>query len=347
MAANSKSRWKSLLINLLILGLGVVLFYFAFRKVALGEVKEALRTADYSILPLIFFVALASHVIRVWRWKLLLKPLSPTFSFWSVYHSLMIGYMTSYAIPRVGEITRCGVLAQKTNQDFRQILGTVITERAIDVISLGISVLLSLALEYQEIKPTLETYIMQPLLDQWKQKQASILLLIAAGIFMAAIGFLIWYKFHKNFLMWKPYEKIWNFALSVGTGVQTILKMKRSYLFLLWTMLIWVCYFLMTYLWFWCFPSSAHLDWTAGMAVNSVSSIGRSIPIQGMGMGAYHFLVSTALVAYGVNRTVAGSLALLIHTFNSIYQIGMGAISYLTLTGKMGKIALFKATKSP
>ena len=46
----------------------------------------------------------------------------------------MVGYFANYAVPRLGEVTRCGILARYDKVPFAESLGTVIVERIIDVI---------------------------------------------------------------------------------------------------------------------------------------------------------------------------------------------------------------------
>jgi uncharacterized membrane protein YbhN (UPF0104 family) len=111
--------------------------------------------------------------------------------------------------------------------------------------------------------------------------------------------------------------------------MKQILKMEHRMQFWGYTFLIWLCYFLMTYIWLYLFEESAKLTWANAFFVMAVGSIGRSIPIQGGGMGAYHFLVSHAFALFGLSLVTGNALAIVIHGAQMIFTLITGAACYI------------------
>ncbi|MEZ5069428.1 MAG: lysylphosphatidylglycerol synthase transmembrane domain-containing protein [Bacteroidales bacterium] len=131
------------------LALGVLLLYLAFRGVALDELGQTLRQARYGWIALSCFFAFISFFSRARRWMLLVEALGYKPSFWNTYHSLMVGYLSNFALPRLGEITRCVTLNKKEQIPTDALIGTVIVERVIDVVML-LLILLVLLLSWME-----------------------------------------------------------------------------------------------------------------------------------------------------------------------------------------------------
>lgn len=82
------------------------------------------------------------NFIRTQRWRLLLRPLGYNPNYWNTFHSVMVMYFFNLFVPRLGEVTRCSFLAQYENVPVEKSLGTMVTERLIDVLCLGVVFLL-------------------------------------------------------------------------------------------------------------------------------------------------------------------------------------------------------------
>jgi len=67
---------------------------------------------------------------------LLVEPLGFKPTFWHTYHALMIGYLSNFALPRLGEVTRCVTLGRREKIPVDSLFGTVIIERVIDLLML-------------------------------------------------------------------------------------------------------------------------------------------------------------------------------------------------------------------
>src|SRR5690606_31666464 len=77
-----------------------------------------------------------SHVSRAWRWRYILEPLGHRPGFWNCYHAVMAGYFMNLFLPRAGEASRALSLYRTEKVPFEQGFGTILAERAVDMIML-------------------------------------------------------------------------------------------------------------------------------------------------------------------------------------------------------------------
>ena len=136
---------KKILLNtlkiVLPIGVGLYLTWFFISNMSAEELhslKEAFLKAEYIYLFFGFVIMLLSHMSRAYRWKYMLEPLGHKPRFWKMYHSIMIGYVINLTIPRSGEVARAGYYARhQKGAAFEKVFGTIIVERIIDVVMLG------------------------------------------------------------------------------------------------------------------------------------------------------------------------------------------------------------------
>ncbi len=287
-------------------------------------------------------VALSSFVCqsaRSLRWQLLLKACGEQISFRRLFLSLMAGYFVHQALPRVGEIVRCWLVKKSDNVGYGVSIGTVVAERTIDTLCLAILVagtILSVnAISYSFFN----AHINLPLRDM----AASLpLYTISVGfLLLAALLSVCYYYLNRRGYFTATRQNFAGKALGFGsnllTGITAVLKLRQKWAFLLYTLIIWAMYFLMTYLWFFALPETSHLGVKEAFFIWAIGSIGRLVPVQGGGAGAYHYLVIQAFLLFGVSAGVAGAMALVIHGLQTAIYVIAGSISlvwYLLLLKK-------------
>ena len=113
-------------------------------------------------------------------------------------------------------------------------------------------------------------------------------------------------------------------------GVRTVFKMKRKKEFFIHTVLIWVLYWLMTYIIVYALPSTSQLGPMDGLFILVIGGLGMSAPVQG-GIGAFHLIVAAGLTIYGIKYDDAMSYAFLLHESESFLAIFLGGLSLLLL----------------
>ena len=151
MAAVQKRKIFTILKYLFFLGLGIVLLWLSFRKLDMTEVWTDIKGANYYWLIVALVLAIASHIFRALRWNLLINSLNYKTKLSTTFYAVMIGYMANTAVPRMGELARCGVLSKKEKIPFNALFGTVISERLFDLITLGAIIVLVIFFQFKSL----------------------------------------------------------------------------------------------------------------------------------------------------------------------------------------------------
>jgi len=313
------------------LALGIVLLYFAFRGIAIDELTKTLREANFWWIGLSLFFAFLSFLSRARRWVLLIEPLGFKPTFLNTYHSLMVGYLSNFALPRLGEVTRCVMLGQREKIPVDSLFGTVIIERVIDLFMLFLIMLILLFSWMDKFGDFFSQQIFDPLMQKVTGVFGGTLmfwLMIAGSLLL--IVFLL-YLFRKQLSRLFLIRKMWEILTGIVKGLKTIYKMERKWEFLLHSVLIWICYILMTWVVVFSLEETSGLTLIDGVFLLVIGGLGMSAPVTA-GFGAFHWIISRGLVyVYGLTLAQGGAYAILAHESNSIFTVLLGALSYLLL----------------
>ncbi len=144
---------RKTMINVAIgLVLAILCSYFVFSKVNFNDIVKAIEKANVFYLCIAFLVSVFSHWLRALRFNLLLKPLTDQkISLFNTFSTIMFGYSINIAIPRAGEIARTVFFSQLENLPISLIAPTVVMERLLDILVLGLMAILSFYLLPQRI----------------------------------------------------------------------------------------------------------------------------------------------------------------------------------------------------
>ena len=156
-----------------------------------------------------------AQVFRGWRWRQTLEPLDAFPKKSDCVNAIFISYAASLVVPRIGEVSRCGVLAKYDNVSFAKSLGTVVTERLVDTLTIllitGITVLLQL--------PIFVTF-----LQQTGTKIPSLVHLLTSVwfyiILFCFIGVVILLYYLRKTLFF--YERVKGFVLNIWEGIMSL-----------------------------------------------------------------------------------------------------------------------------
>ena len=297
---------------------------FDFSRV--GEVLEHGMNYWWMLLTLVF--GIFSHVLRGWRWKQTLAPLGAYPKTSDCVNAIFVSYAANLVIPRIGEISRCGILSKYDNVSFSKSLGTVVTERLIDTLCVALITGLTLVLQMKVFKSFFaETGTdLGSVTHLFTTASFYIILLCAVGVIILLYYLLRTLSF---------FEKVKGVALNVWEGILSLKNVKNKPLFVLYTFLIWLFYFLQFYLSFYCFGFSSNLGIEAGLVMFVVGSIAVVVPTPN-GAGPWHFAVISMMMLYGVSKTDAGIFALLVHGIQTFLLILLGiyGVTALSFTNK-------------
>lgn len=311
------------------LGIGILLLWLTFRHEDLSQIFNKIKDAELKWVFASLFFAFLAFLSRAYRWNMLIEPLGYQPKLISTIYSLMVGYFANLAIPRIGEITRCGSLSKAENIPFNVLIGTVIIERVIDLVMLALSIFLVAALEYDIMGGFLYDNLLGPLGSKLANQS---LIWLYLGI-ICLLACLLFYFVRKNlgYLRTKNwFQKAEHLLSGVVNGVRTVVKMKKNGLFVFHTLFIWVMYFFMTYSCFFALQPTSHLGIKAGLFVLVIGGLGMSAPVQG-GIGAYHWIVSKGLLLFNIQLTDGIVFATLVHTYQTLLVIILGLISLFML----------------
>lgn len=283
---------------ILFLGVGIFLVWLITHKLTPTQwhrISQAFREANYWLLIPIFVLGFFSFFFRALRWRLLIRPLGYETGIFTIFSATMIGYMANLAIPRMGEVTRCGLVARYERIPVDKVIGTMLVERVIDVVCLAAVMALTVLGQLDIVGDFFYRNILV------KLRPASVeagwpLYLTILGILVVTV--LVVWIFSRVFRHSGWFRKLRKLARGVKTGFLSIGKLRQKKQFLLHTVLIWLCYFLMVYVGFQCFSETSGLSVGAGLSVLSFGSIGM-ILTQG-GIGAYQLIVEKTLELYGI-----------------------------------------------
>ena len=308
--------------------LGAFILYWVYRDFDFSRVRGLLfGEMDWGWMALSLAAGVMSHVLRGWRWCLTLEPLGEHPRRSTSVDAIYLSYAGSLLLPRVGEVTRCGVLARYDGVPFARSLGTVVTERLVDMLCMA---LITGATFLAQMSVFLRFF------SETGTKIPSLVHLVTSPWFYVAlfcvVGVVVLLVYLVRMLSF--FEKVKGIALDVWQGVLSLRKVRNMPLFLLYTIGIWLCYYLHFYLTFFCFGFTAHLSLLAGLVMFVGGTFAVLVPTPN-GAGPWHFAVITMMMLYGVNATDASLFALVVHAIQTLLVILLGIIGWMHLQLRM------------
>lgn len=294
-----------------------------FKCSLLRKTLDDVLNAKWVYIVIGLLISLLSNVLRALRWQQLTKPMGHKIGFWNALGAILIGYFTNLALPRVGEVLRGGVLAKYEDIPMEKAFGTIVTERIVDVIIFGLVIMLSFIFAYSDIV----TYITKNVNIKSYNNQNFVLIL--GSIFI--IGLSVLFVFKKQIIRSSFGKKIKKIVLGFAEGMMSARKVENKLLFLIYSLGVWVCYFIITFIVFKSYEPTAHLSPVVVLVVLLFGSLGMFLPSPG-GMGSFQYLVAEALTIYGVSSVSAFTYAnLQFFTVNIFGTVLFGALAYLIL----------------
>lgn len=310
---------------LLIIAAGLLLY--ALRGMNVSNVFRQVFSANIFWVFVSGLLSIIAFVVRAHRWNLLIEPMGYSPSLKNTTYSVLVGYFANLAFPRLGEVSRCGALSKAESIPFNKLLGTVIVERIIDVISLLVCIILAAAIEYKRLGNFFQQKIVGPLNEKLQQIVGSPLLLTAIILFLVILLLAAVYFFRKSKSSESRINKI---IKGFVDGLRSVTNLKRPWLFIFQSAFIWVIYYLGVYTALFAFPFTRELGGGAALFLLVAGGLGMSAPVQG-GIGAYHLLVKEGLILYGVSAENGLAFAFMLHGLQLILVIVFGIASLFLL----------------
>lgn len=316
--------------NLLLLLLAAGVFILIGVRTDWNRTLGAVKSANFTWIGLSALVMLGSHFLRGLRWNMLTEPAGYPLRAVPSFYSVLAGYLVNVGTSRGGEVVRCALTARSENAPVAMLVGTVVTERIVDLIMLMLVCIITLQLQYDLIYGFFDTYLFQPVANHFSPAWGiMIVLIIAAGIFG-----LLWLK--KNKKKKQAGDSSESLIQKFSGGLRSIFQLKSPLLFILLSAGIWTGYWFGGYCLLQSLSISQHLGLTHALGLLVFSAIGVAIPLPA-GAGVWGALSFGLATVYGMAPEQAETFGIFNVAFSNLFNIVFGALGYLLLWVAMQK----------
>ena len=318
----------------LFLGIGVFFIYWFLLKLDQSQrraIWQSFCKADYLWVAAAMACSLFSHWVRALRWNLLYAPIGYHPKTTNTFGSVMIAYLANLAFPRLGEVARCATMHTSEKIPLEKSIGTVFTERIVDVFAFALVILLGFLVMFDQAKD----WIYDTLSQKFSALPSTTTIVVAlAGLAVAA--FLFFRFFYRKLLRFPFVKKIDKLFRGCIDGLRSIFHLgkRKSCLFIFYSAIIYFLYILGGWIIFKTLPETSHLGLRAAYVVYLFGSVGMLIS-QG-GLGAYPVLVWQGLAIYGIGKETALASGWLLWSSQQIVVlvVGLAFTLYFSLAKK-------------
>ena len=311
---------------LILLGLVVsgVCLWAALRQASWSEVRASVEAASWAwIIPSLALTYL-TLLVRAIRWRyLFLEP--ERVSVWESAKAINVGLLFGNLLPsRAGEVPRIFALGARTGVSKVETGGTIVVERAFDLLTVAIAALL--------LWPVLPS-------DAWVQALVGICAVVVACLVVGSV--VLWIlrgraaALSEAGLRRLPFitdQRAASFTTSFARGVRVVADPRRFIVVLSLSVLVWIVTTASVYA---LFPAlDLPLSWASAWLVVVATSLALTVPATSAGLGVYEAAVQASLVAFGVPASEALAFALVLHAINIVPISITGAVAaWSTLAG--------------
>lgn len=285
-----------------------IFFVWLFLKNSnLSDVWHIMRATDPFWFALALAVNFGALIFRTFRWRTLLDDSNPP-RFYPTFFANTIGYMLSTILPiRASDVARPVLLARRTDVRVSAALGTVLTERILDLYSLLLLFIYFVIRHWSDFGASRAWLLMRTGAIGALSLLAALTLVIAGIIFFHErmrrfhqwVGGIVPRRFRAS---WMNFYDAFLETLKLKDRPATAAKV------LLYTIAIWFC--LTAQFWVVARGMTRHLPFDSSFFISGVTTLGLAIPTPG-GVGGFHKvcqLILTTFYAFDIDTSVAFAL---------------------------------------
>jgi len=294
-----------------------------YRDTNMGELWQIVKSSNIGVIASSLIFGLIGNIIRGLRWELFVNSLGYYPPRASLMYANLGNYAVNFVLPRAGDIWRCGVVSRYDKIPFSKVFETFLVDKMLDIIAglvvIFVSVLLYIDffVSYLRDNSQLMNGLTSFFSSGWVHAGMAVILL--AIVLMCTV-------FRKTSFT----EKIYKFFRTLKYDLKLISKMKAKRRIIVYTILVWFCFYLYFYICFYAFDFTKGLGPLAGLIVFAMTNIGISVPVQG-GIGSWHFVVISSLLILGVTEKEALAFAGAVFIIQSVWQILYGLFGVLAM----------------
>ena len=299
------------------LGIGVLLIWYMY-SLSTPEQRQQIyihmKEADYWIVAVSVAFSVISHLIRAYRWNLMLEPMGYKPKLANNFMAVSVAYMLNLFIPKSGEVSRAIIHKKYENIPFDKGFGTIISERVVDLIFLGLFTAAALFLQFDALFNYITGSI--PVMK---------LLLALAALLVLAIVFYLFLKRSKGALA----KRIRLFMNGLKEGLFSILRMKRKGHFIWLSLLIWMLYIASFYVATKALPETSSIE--AGVIIITFVVGSFTFAFTNSGFGYYPVAIMGILLLFGIAETAGFAFGTIVWTSNIISILFFAVLSMVLL----------------
>jgi uncharacterized membrane protein YbhN (UPF0104 family) len=316
---------------LFFLALGILFVWLSVKDITpqhWEHIKESIRQSRQWLIIPAFLLLFVAHYSRAIRWKILMEPLGYKPSNFNTFAAVMIGYLVNSAVPRLGEVVKCTLLAKYEKVRADRLVGTIVVERAVDVICLMLVFIGALFFQGGVIGDQLSREFSGMFRDQAGKMDTGKLVLLGSGALALVIA---GYFLLKRFGHIDAVAKIKNIFNGILHGLNSIRLIEHKGLFIFHSIFIWVLYLASTTIGIYALRETAHLGIGGGLTTLAVGSVGMILTPGGI--GAYPLLVAKLMGWYGIDeKTIGNALGWLLWSVQTLIILIGGLIFFALLS---------------
>lgn len=329
----SGSFWKKLLQYGVPPVITIGLCYLLFTGVDIQEMSRIIRTeCRFGYIAIALGISIFSHVFRAMRWRIQLDALDVRTPLGILVLSIFGTYAVNLILPRLGELWRTGYIAQRQRAPFSTVFGSMICDRLSDTVTVFLLTLFAFVVA----RPQIVSYLQQnPDMYTRLTAMLSSPVLWGAVVAFAALCVILWRRFPQS----RAVSAVRSLLTGIWQGFAVVARMKGKGRWLLFTALIWGCYFAQLYVCFYAFPLTAavaeEFGATAVLVCFVLSSLSMAVPSNG-GIGPYQWALMFGLSMYasavpGLTREYALSFGNTVMGCQTLLLILLGIITFVLI----------------
>ena len=328
---------KKQIINILLLLLAAGVFVWFGMNTDWSSTWNSVKKANPYWLTTGAFIMLFAHWLRAYRWNMLTEPARHPLNVRRSFYAVLTGYMVNVATSRGGEVVRCALAAKSEKAPLELLVGTVVTERIIDMLMLLLVCVAGLIVEFEQIYGFFERYILTPLASKLTPTNL-VLVGLACFIFILVVR-----RIGKRKKSNEDEKKSGVKAIFArfAEGLQSVFNLKKPLFFVLLSISIWFCYLVGGYCMLQSLDITSHMGFGSAISLLIFSAVGIAIPLPA-GAGVWGTMAFGLQMVYNMDTVSAETFGIFNVAFQNLYCILYGSLAYLLLWIEMQKTDISK-----
>lgn len=304
--------------------LGGAILWWMYRGFDWVQLSDALKgEMDWTWMLLSLPFGVLAQVFRALRWRQVLQPLGYHPRVDICMNSIFLSYASSLVVPRVGEVLRCGVLHRYEGISFARSVGTVLSERVVDTMMVLFIALLTFFMQI----PVFADFFEHTGVSMSSFAQRFTAVGYAVTVLCLLVAFISLFLLFRRLSLFSRAKDVFKELMD---GLLSLRSVQNLPLFFIYSLGIWVAYYLHFYLTFGCFSFTEALGWQSALVAFVVGCFAVLVPTPN-GAGPWHFAVKTILVLYGVSATDGVLFVLVVHTLQTLLVVFLGLYAVMAL----------------